>query len=218
MKFIRKALWPTAIVAAALMLFGALGSAINAERLGDVQSSSGDVVEAGEEVAIYVVVEGTPDPATATKAAAVDAIDALANADSPRAIITADADLRTALIAAGVVEDPAADTVVILEDAATEINTLRTNVIAVVNTATDAPALVTALEAIDTAVADLKGRIGAVAGAVDNDEVYTVEVDGNAEIIQVLLAERIVTADPEWRSRGYNLWRPQARGSAQRTD
>ena len=101
MKFIRKALWPTAIVAAALMLFGALGSAINAEVLGDVQSSSGDVVEAGEEVAIYVVVEGSPDPVAATKAAAVDAIDALANADSPRAIITADADLRKALIAAG---------------------------------------------------------------------------------------------------------------------
>ena len=55
MKFIRKALWPTAIVAAALMLFGALGSAINADTLGDVQSSTGDnVVEAGEEVAIYV--------------------------------------------------------------------------------------------------------------------------------------------------------------------
>ena len=59
MKFIKKALWPTAIVAAALMLFGALGSAINADTLGDVQSSTGDnVVEADEEVAIYVVVEG----------------------------------------------------------------------------------------------------------------------------------------------------------------
>ncbi len=32
MKFIRKALWPTAIVAAFLMLFGALGSAVNADR------------------------------------------------------------------------------------------------------------------------------------------------------------------------------------------
>ena len=62
MKFIRKALWPTAIVAAALMLFGALGNAINADTLGNVQSSTGDnVVEAGEEVAIYVVVEGDVD-------------------------------------------------------------------------------------------------------------------------------------------------------------
>ena len=57
LKFIRKALWPTAIVAAALMLFGALGNAINADTLGNVQSSTGDnVVEAGEEVAIYVAV------------------------------------------------------------------------------------------------------------------------------------------------------------------
>ena len=56
MKFIRKALWPTAIVAAFLMLFGALGNAINADTLGNVQSSTGDnVVAAGEEVAIYVV-------------------------------------------------------------------------------------------------------------------------------------------------------------------
>ena len=35
MKFIKKALWPTAIVAAVLMLFGALGSAINADSVKD---------------------------------------------------------------------------------------------------------------------------------------------------------------------------------------
>ena len=144
MKFIRKALWPTAIVSAALMLFGALGNAINAEVLGDVQSSSGDVVAAGEEVAIYVVVEGSPDPVATTKAAAVDAIDALANADSPRAIITADADLRTAFIAAGVV-DPN-DATDILTEAGTQIAALRTAVISVINTATNANDLVTALE------------------------------------------------------------------------
>ena len=67
---IRKAFWPTAIVATALMLFGALGSAVNADELGDVQSSSGDdVVQAGEEVAVYVVVEGDADKDAADKAA-----------------------------------------------------------------------------------------------------------------------------------------------------
>ena len=78
MKFIRKALWPTAIVAAALMLFGALGSAINADTLGDVQSSDrcDNVVEAGEEVAIYVVVSADTDDRAAPKKAAVrDAVD-----------------------------------------------------------------------------------------------------------------------------------------------
>ena len=45
MKFIRKALWPTAIVAAVLMLFGALGSAINADTVkGGVQTEKGGVV------------------------------------------------------------------------------------------------------------------------------------------------------------------------------
>ena len=45
MKFIRKALWPTAIVAAVLMLFGALGSAINANEVkGGVQTEKGGVV------------------------------------------------------------------------------------------------------------------------------------------------------------------------------
>ncbi len=50
MKFIRKALWPTAIVAAFLMLFGALGSAVNADTVkGGIQTEKGDV--------IYVVVD-----------------------------------------------------------------------------------------------------------------------------------------------------------------
>ena len=45
MKFIRKALWPTAIVAAFLMLFGALGSAINADTVkGTVQTEKGGSV------------------------------------------------------------------------------------------------------------------------------------------------------------------------------
>ena len=98
MKFIRKALWPTAIVAAALMLFGALGNAINADTLGNVQSSTGDnVVEAGEEVAIYVVVSADADVASATKAAVNDAVAALVAADTARAITTATADLDKAL-------------------------------------------------------------------------------------------------------------------------
>ena len=81
MKFIRKALWPTAIVAAVLMLFGALGSAINADTLGDVQSSTGDnVVEAGTEVAIYVVVSADATTESAQQAAVRDAVDALAGA------------------------------------------------------------------------------------------------------------------------------------------
>ena len=45
MQFIRKALWPTAIVAAFLMLFGALGSAVNADSVtGGVKTEKGGVV------------------------------------------------------------------------------------------------------------------------------------------------------------------------------
>ena len=51
MKFIRKALWPTAIVAAVLMLFGALGSAINADTVkGNVETADGGVVYVEVEV------------------------------------------------------------------------------------------------------------------------------------------------------------------------
>ena len=53
MKFIRKALWPTAIVAAFLMLFGALGSAVNADKVTGTIQKDGDT--------IYVVVEVTSD-------------------------------------------------------------------------------------------------------------------------------------------------------------
>ena len=45
MKLIRKALWPTAIVAAFLMLFGALGSAVNADTVtGNVKTADGGSV------------------------------------------------------------------------------------------------------------------------------------------------------------------------------
>jgi hypothetical protein len=51
LKFIRKALWPTAIVAAFLMLFGALGSAVNADSVkGSVQTEKGGVVYVEVEV------------------------------------------------------------------------------------------------------------------------------------------------------------------------
>jgi hypothetical protein len=50
-QFIRKALWPTAIVAAFLMLFGALGSAVNADSVkGSVQTEKGGVVYVEVEV------------------------------------------------------------------------------------------------------------------------------------------------------------------------
>ena len=191
MKFIRKALWPTAIVTAVLMLFGALGNAINAETLGDVQSSSGDdVVQAGEEVAVYVVVAGTPDPATAKKAAAVDALNALVDADSPRSIIATEADLRKALIAAGVVADAEADPLTVSSDADTAIDALRAAIIIAINPDSEVSAVITALGTIDTQVTVIKGEVGTIPGAVDYTEDYTVEVDGNAEIIQVLLASR----------------------------
>ncbi len=51
MQFIRKALWPTAIVAAFLMLFGALGSATSADSVkGSVQTEKGGVVYVEVEV------------------------------------------------------------------------------------------------------------------------------------------------------------------------
>ncbi len=103
MQFIRKALWPTAIVAAFLMLFGALGSAINAETLSDVTSASGDVVIGGEDTAIWV--EVTPDaappapvdPLADEKAAVSDAVDTLIDADTTLAAIEGAEALETAL-------------------------------------------------------------------------------------------------------------------------
>ena len=76
LKFIRKALWPTAIVAAVLMLFGALGSAINADTVkGNVETADGGVV--------YVEVE--VDSLLANAQAAFDAMKAAD--DSAKAIL-----------------------------------------------------------------------------------------------------------------------------------
>ena len=76
MKFIRKALWPTAIVAAFLMLFGALGSATNADTVkGSIQTEDGGVV--------YVEVE--VDSLLANAQAARDAVKAAD--DSAKAIL-----------------------------------------------------------------------------------------------------------------------------------
>ena len=183
MKFIRKALWPTAIVAAVLMLFGALGSASNAETLGDVQSSSGDdVVEAGEEIAVYVVVEGDADPAAAKKAAVADAVDALVDADTPAAIAKAEAALRTALIAAGVVADAEIST-----QGNIDVNLLEIAVINLLEDTTITEAIAQ-LTVVKNAADTVKALVTTTASPVLYTSKYTVEVDGNAEITGALIA------------------------------
>ena len=54
MKHIKKALWPTAIVAAALMLFGALGNAVNADKV------TGTIQKDGDTIYVVVAVDGDP--------------------------------------------------------------------------------------------------------------------------------------------------------------
>ena len=118
LNLIRKAMWPTAIVAAALMLFGALGSAVNADDIdGDVRSSSGSssVIDSDEETAIYVVVDfdadadndGIMDDANAADSAALEAvIDAAVDAyvaddgAEEAGLLDVEVDLVTALQAA----------------------------------------------------------------------------------------------------------------------
>ncbi len=78
LNLIRKALWPTAIVATALMLFGALGSAVNADdaRRCSLVGRAATLSYGGRiYVAIYVVVDG--EGADTTAADVEDAIDAL---------------------------------------------------------------------------------------------------------------------------------------------
>ena len=248
MTLIRKALWPTAIVATLLMLFGALGSAVNADTLGDVQSSTGDnVVEAGEEVAIYVVVEGDVTDVDEDAVAVLDAVDALAAADTAPAIILADDDLVKAVqkffvnkdgdfedldereaSGEGVTpvvteieynDDSGAQEDVILGDRTNNdltddgmVGDLRTAVIALLAAAAgadeDAPTaeqittLIATQDAVDEDVdllEDLPGLTATEAGVTDTN--YTVEVDGNAEIIEVLTDADELTAQDSGRTR-----------------
>ena len=245
MKFIRKALWPTAIVAAFLMLFGALGNAINADTLGNVQSSTGDnVVEADEEVAIYVLVAGDVSDVDADAVAVVDAVGALAAADTAAAIILTENALEKAVKkffvdddgnfeevnerqAADATDDTPAvtqidytgddngtDMNVIFGDAgdAGLVGALETMVIARIaaeaaadaeTSTTTISGLITARENVNTAVDRLEALPGLASSEDDvtADAEYTVEVDGNAEIIEVLTGPDKLTAQASGRTR-----------------
>ena len=107
------------------MLFGALGSAITADTLGNVQSSTGDnVIEAGEEVAIYVEVD-TSTSTFGKMAAAKAAVDAVGDALTAVGIDKAISDLNKALIAAGVV-NVGSDPPTVLNDIAALVVSLDT--------------------------------------------------------------------------------------------
>ena len=204
MKFIRKALWPAAIVAAALMLFGALGNAINADTLGNVQSSTGDnVVEAGEEVAIYVVVSVDAATESAQEAAVRDAVDAVVAATEVGDVTRADLELRKALIAAEigllmtntdppVPQDPR------------DLDTTTGGFVTTLNSAVDTfngddGATLANERAVAAAAKDITDLLAGTPDTLDDTE-YTVEVDGNAEITKVLTSATVLKAQRSGRT------------------
>ena len=244
-------MWPAAIVAAALMLFGALGSAVNADELGDVQSSSGDdVVQADEEVAVYVVVEGDApeaDEDADDKAAVKDAVDALVAAETTGAVAAAEIDLDDAIEdvfgtdelgnevngpdgTSGDVEgDDAddgtvdfngdgdfADVAPLFGDAPDDgerddgvgvdnglIATLKAAILARNGETLDANTVAAARAAITVAgfIKGLDALEGPEGGDVNDEAKYTVEVDGSAEIIEVLTGPDKLTTQVSARTR-----------------
>ena len=205
MKFIRKALWPTAIVAAALMLFGALGSAINADTLGDVQSSTGDnVVEAGEEVAIYVVVSADTTTESAQEAAVRDAVDAVVAATEVGDVNRADLELRKALIAAeiGLAMTQDTDPPVLADPL--DLDNPTGGLVTALNTAVDTfngedGATLANDRAVAAAAKAITDLLPGTPDTLDDTE-YTVEVDGNAEITKVLTSATVLKAQRSGRT------------------
>ena len=204
MKFIRKALWPTAIVAAALMLFGALGNAINADTLGNVQSSTGDnVVEAGEEVAIYVVVSADATTESAQEAAVRDAVDAVVAATEVGDVTRADLELRKALIAAEIGlamtnTDPP------VPEEPRDLDTTTGGLVTTLNSAVDAfngddGATLANDRAVAAAAKEITDLLAGTPDTLDDTE-YTVEVDGTAEITKVLTSATVLKAQRSGRT------------------
>ena len=204
MKFIRKALWPTAIVAAALMLFGALGNAINADTLGNVQSSTGDnVVEAGEEVAIYVVVSADATTESAQEAAVRDAVDAVVAATDVGDVTRADLELRKALIAAGIGLAMTNDDPPVPEEPR-DLDSTTGGLVTTLNSAVDTfngedGATLANERAVTNAAKAITGLLAGTPDILDDTE-YTVEVDGNAEITKVLTSATVLKAQRSGRT------------------
>ena len=204
MKFIRKALWPTAIVAAALMLFGALGNAINADTLGNVQSSTGDnVVEAGEEVAIYVVVSADATTESAQEAAVRDAVDAVVAATEIGDVTRADLELRKALIAAGIGLAMTNDDPPVPEEPR-DLDTTTGGLVTTLNSAVDAfngddGATLANDRAVAAAAKEITDLLAGTPDTLDDTE-YTVEVDGTAEITKVLTSATVLKAQRSGRT------------------
>ena len=196
MKFIRKALWPTAIVAAFLMLFGALGSATNADTVkGSIQTEKGGVVYVEVEVDSLLV------GAQAAFDAAEDAEDsAEAIAATARTLTAGGLDAALVTLRAAVTELNAA--IVLINASQTALSagnadspltphaaadTAGTDAITVANVLSDANSLVTA------AGLAVERAAGATPGAVDtgglsyaktlpggDPDDYTVEIDGGS--------------------------------------
>ncbi len=203
MKFIRKALWPTAIVAAALMLFGALGSAINAaEEVGAVETS-GDL-EIDEEVGVHIVIS---DSNAADVQAIKDAVQNVKAAQNQRAVGDAEEALRKLLDKLGQANSELAISgVSIIDDAhasglLAEVDTLVTTLTEAID-ALNTPGGVLAEErkAANDAVAAFSIIYPLFAPAD-----YNVRIDnesGRASIVGVLVGTAIAKQSPPTRSVG----------------
>ena len=200
MKFIRKGLWPTAIVAAFLMLVGALGSAVNADTVKDG-------VETGKGGAVYIEVE--LDSSTLTAALA----DAEADVTAAQALVTAATDpinkVGADIVAAAKALSNAANKVGVvvtdINDALTAHNAINTGdqiapgeivvttLVVTIPAATagdaEATALVAEAEVVRVVVGLAKTALVALKIAPDSLHEYTVDIDdgsGSASIVATL--------------------------------
>ncbi len=213
MNLIRKALWPTAIGAAVLMLFGALGSAVNADSVnGNVQTEDGGVV--------YVEVELAPGSLAALTAASADAEAAVkaARALVAAALVPPNRISATIVTAATALRDAANEVAAVITDINTAIvadNTANAaaiaadearNAIVPIEAQTDGitvviPPAATAADSAQTEALALDSTaLGATVTAMTNGLAllpslgdathdYTVEIDdgsGSASIVETL--------------------------------
>ena len=200
MKFIRKALWPTAIVAAVLMLFGALGSAINANEVkGGVQTEKGGVV--------YVEIDVTASPLPGAHA------DAVADVTAAQALVTAATGLANPVradivVAATALRDAANKVEAVIDDINDAIETANlvqdVNLTAITgqddNLGVTIPLAATALDAVVTTLTTESGAVSTAVTAMTTGfdaltfpevtiDDYTVEIDGgtgDASIVKTL--------------------------------
>ena len=205
MKFIRKALWPTALFGAVLVLFGALGGVLNADSLSEVKSSvGGNTIQAGEEVAIYVEVDADVTTESAAKAAVRAAVDEVVAATDGRELLSGDTKLRKALIAAAIglkmtsADPPVPEVPHALDDATSRLVVTLTE--AVEATYPDTGDTLEKRKAVVTAADAITALLGTLTPDALDQGRYTVEVDGDAEITKVLTSATVLKAQRSGRT------------------